>query len=210
VEFRIFDADYVEKLTAADPETEAHFSDYFGKFIFLKLRARKLSPEMIEDVRQETLLRVLRALRQGTKITQPERFGAFVNTVCHNITLEFLHKASRHPLVDEDTPERADTSIDLDAPLVTEQRRRAVAKIMDELPGRDRDLLRMVFFEELDRDEICRRMKIEPDYLRVLLHRAKARFGTAYVRKAGFLGLAMSVFWCNGLLLSFITLQRAR
>jgi RNA polymerase sigma-70 factor, ECF subfamily len=203
--FRAFDAEYIQKLTAADPETESHFSAYFGQFIFLKLRARRISPEMVEDVRQETLLRVLKALRHGTGVDKPERFGGFVNTVCHNVLLEFLHKQARHPLLEENAPEQADNTIDMDAPLVNEQRKRAVAKALDELSDRDREILRLVFFEELERDEICRRMSIDGEYLRVLLHRAKSRFEAAYVRKNRALGQTFTFFCCNVIGSCFIT-----
>jgi DNA-directed RNA polymerase specialized sigma24 family protein len=65
VEFHLFDSEYVRKLADADPSTESHFSAYFGTFILAKLRARKVAVEMAEDIRQETLLRVLKSLRQG-------------------------------------------------------------------------------------------------------------------------------------------------
>ena len=128
-----------------------------------------------------------------------------MNTVCNHVLLEFLHKQARHPLVDENAPERADDSIDLDAGMVNEQRKRAVAKALDELSQRDRNILRLVFFEELDRDEICRRMEVDGDYLRVLLHRAKARFETAYSRKNRIIGHCLALFFCNGLPMCFIT-----
>ena len=206
MEFRTFDADYLRKLTGADPETESHFTSYFGQFIYLKLRARRISPELIEDVRQETLLRVLKTLRQGAGVDHPERFGGFVNTVCHNVLLEMLHKQGRHPLLDENAPERADETVDLDAPLVNEQRKRAVAKALEELGDRDREVLRLIFFEDLDRAEVCRRMAVEPDYLRVLLHRAKLRFEAAYVRKNRAFGIMTALFCCNGFVACFITL----
>jgi RNA polymerase sigma-70 factor (ECF subfamily) len=209
VEFRTFDADYIEKLTGADPDTESHFSAYFGKFIFLKLRSRRVSFEMVEDVRQETLLRVLKALRRGAGIEQPERFGGFVNTVCNHVLLEFLHKQARHPPIEENAPEQADDSIDLDAGMVNEQRKRAVAKAMDELPQRDRDILRLIFFEELDRAEICRRMAVDGDYLRVLLHRAKSRFEAVYARHSRLLGQTLTFFFCNVLPRGFITFTGA-
>jgi RNA polymerase sigma-70 factor (ECF subfamily) len=207
MQFRSFDSAYIEKLTAADPETETHFSAYFGQFIFLKLRARRISPDMVEDVRQETLMRVLKALRQGNGIDQPERFGGFVNTVCHNVLLEFLHKQARHPLLEENAPEQADETVDLDAPLVNEQRKRAVAKALDELADRDREILRLVFFEDMDREEICRRMGVDSEYLRVLLHRAKSRFEAVYVRKNRALGMSIVLFCCNGFAMCFITLR---
>ena len=115
LEFYIFDAAYVKRLAEGDPATESHFSVYFGKFIVLKLRARRLSPSLAEDVQQETMFRVLKALRQGSGVTQPERFGAFVNSVCNNVVLEFLHKESRHPSAPENSPEPADDRVDMDA-----------------------------------------------------------------------------------------------
>ena len=183
MEFHLFDADYVRRLTEGDPVTESHFGTYFEKFIFLKLRARRVTPDMIEDVRQETMLRVLRSLRLGPGVTQPERFGSFVNSVANNVLLELHHKNSKHPAIEDDAPEPFDDRVDLDAAVITEERKRLVAAVLDELSSKDRDILRQVFFEELDRTVICTRLKIEADYLRVLLHRAKAKFETVYVRK---------------------------
>jgi RNA polymerase sigma-70 factor, ECF subfamily len=183
VEFHLFDAEYVRKLTSGDAATESHFSAYFGKFILAKMRARRISAEMAEDVCQETLLRVLKSLRQGPGVTQPERFGGFVNAVCNNVLLEFLHKESRHQPVEEDTPEPVDGGVHIDMALVTEERKKLVLEALDELPVKDREILRMVFFEEADREQIAETFKVDTDYLRVLLHRAKSRFHTAYVRK---------------------------
>jgi RNA polymerase sigma-70 factor, ECF subfamily len=183
VEFHLFDADYVRLLAEGDPATESHFGTYFQKFIFLKLRSRRVTPEMIEDVQQETMLRVLKALRKGTGVTHPERFGSFVNSVSNNVLLEFHHKNSKHSSMEDDAPEPFDDRVDLDAAIITKERKRAVAAVLDELSPKDREILRLVFFEDLDRTAICKRLNVEPDYLRVLLHRAKAKFETAYVRK---------------------------
>ena len=183
MEFHSFDAEYVRRLTEGDPVTESHFGAYFEKFIFLKLRARRVTPEMIEDVRQETLLRVLKTLRQGAGVDKPERFGSFVNSVANNVLLELTHKNSKHPAIEEDDPEPVDDRVDLDAAVITQERKRLVAAVLDELSAKDREILRLVFFEDADRTAICSRLQVEPDYLRVLLHRAKGKFETAYVKK---------------------------
>jgi RNA polymerase sigma-70 factor (ECF subfamily) len=44
------------------------------------------------------------------------------------------------------------------------------------LPDREKKLLTWLFFDERDKDEICQEMNIDRNYLRVLLHRAKAQF----------------------------------
>jgi RNA polymerase sigma-70 factor (ECF subfamily) len=76
-----FDRAYVDRLAAGDPETERHFTQYFGELLSIKLRSRLRSPALIEDAKQETFLRVLNTLRQMGGIQSPGGFGAFVNTV---------------------------------------------------------------------------------------------------------------------------------
>ncbi len=197
LDFQIFDAEYVARLIAGDPETEARFSVYFERFLSLKLRARRLSAGMSEDVRQETLYRVLKTLRQGKGIQDPKKLGAFVNAVCNNVLLEFLHQTARDAPGGDALPEQEDEALGADQTLISAERKKAVAAILNSLPPQDREILRLVFFEETDREEICRRMGKDPGYIRVLLHRAKARFETAFQRSYRHLAGLLLVI-CNG------------
>src|SRR5271169_5245308 len=88
LEFFAFDASYVEKLRAGDAHIEGHFVNYFSELIRLKLRSRLSSQEAVEDVRQETFVRVLVQLRGQAGLRQPDRLGSFVNSVCNNVLLE--------------------------------------------------------------------------------------------------------------------------
>ena len=173
-QFHSFDQDYLRRLASGDAVVEHHFSSYFGDLLLLKLRARIRSTQLIEDIRQETLLRVLQTVRKAG-VEHPERFGAFVIGVCSNVMMELFRGETRHEgWASEFEP--ADDRVDLEVPLVNQQRRRQVDRILEELPERDRELLRMFFLEERDKSEICKRFKVREDYLRVLLHRAKLRF----------------------------------
>ena len=44
------------------------------------------------------------------------------------------------------------------------------------LPQKDRELIRWLFLEDRPKDDVCRELNIDRDYLRVLFHRAKKRF----------------------------------
>ena len=44
------------------------------------------------------------------------------------------------------------------------------------LPAKDKDLIRWLFFEDRDKDDVCRKLQVDREYLRVLLYRAKRRF----------------------------------
>lgn len=172
-QFHSFDQDYLRRLASGDAVVEHHFSSYFGNLLLLKLRARIRSTQLIEDIRQETLLRVLRIVRKAG-VEHPERFGAFVIGVCSNVMMELFRGETRHEGSSEFEP--SDDRVDLEAPLVNQERRRQVDRILEELPERDRELLRLFFLEERDKSEICTRFNVSEDYLRVLLHRAKLRF----------------------------------
>jgi RNA polymerase sigma-70 factor (ECF subfamily) len=60
-----------------------------------------------------------------------------------------------------------------------------VREILLELPPRDRSLLKAIFLDERDRDEVCQEFGVDRDYLRVLLHRAKQEFKAEYVKRVG-------------------------
>src|SRR5712691_6716305 len=135
-QFHSFDQDYLRRLASGDAAVEHHFSSYFGDLLSLKLRARIRSSQLIEDIRQETLLRVLRIVRKKG-IEHPERFGAFVSGVCGNVMMELLRGEMRHGgLAREFEP--ADDRVDLDVVLVNQQRRRQVDRVLEELPEKDR------------------------------------------------------------------------
>jgi RNA polymerase sigma-70 factor (ECF subfamily) len=182
LQFQSFDEAYVERLRGGEFRTQEHFVAYFSELLQLKLRSRLHSPQAIEDVRQETFTRVLTALRAG-KIRQPERLGAFVNSMCNNVLLEYYRASQRDtPLEDEDEQDFPAQKIDLLGAMAARQTEEKVREILEELPERDRRLLREVFLEERDKDEVCRDFGVDRDYLRVLLHRAKHAFKALYLK----------------------------
>jgi RNA polymerase sigma-70 factor, ECF subfamily len=182
LQFQSFDEPYVERLRAGDFRTQEHFVAYFSELIQLKLRSRLNSPQAIEDVRQETFSRVFAALRGG-KIRQPERLGAFINSMCNNVLLEQYRASSRaSSLEDEEQTDFPAPTLDVLGTVAAKQMVEKIREILEEMPERDRRLLRQVFLEERDKDEVCRDFGVDRDYLRVLLHRAKQSFKSLYLK----------------------------
>jgi len=184
LQFRSFDAGYIENLCAGDVATQEHFVGYFTELLHLKLRSRLQSPQAIEDVRQETFVRVFATLRRENALRQPDRFGAFVNTVCNNVLLEHYRSSGRSQSLDEEgSPEPQATGADVLSVIASSQLSAKVREILVELPARDRSLLKAVFLDERDRDEVCREFGVDREYLRVLLHRAKQEFKVEYLKR---------------------------
>jgi len=135
-------------------------------------------------VRQETFARVFASLRKGSVLRQPEKLGPFVNTVCNNVLFEHYRAVGRSDsLDDEGQPELPATGLDALGQVAAKQLKTKVREILVDMPPRDRDLLKAVFLDEKDRDEVCREFGVDREYLRVLLFRAKQEFKSEYLKR---------------------------
>jgi RNA polymerase sigma-70 factor, ECF subfamily len=175
-----FDSAYVQRLIAEDPETERHFTRYFGDLLALKLRSRLRSPALVDDATQETFTRVLTSLKRKGGLANAATLGAFVNGVCNNVLFELYRAGKRTEPLEEDVDAPDDRYADAETTVAAGQERVRVRRALAALPDKERELLRWLFFEERDKDRICSDLKIDRNYLRVLLHRAKARFREQY------------------------------
>jgi len=176
-----FDTGYMARLKNREAETEAHFVAFFRTPIWLKARRRLHAPDLVADACQETLMRVLKFLRSGKLLDYPERLPGFVNSVCHNVTLEMMRSQSRYGQIADDQ-EVAGAWEDPDVHLITEERKQLVREILAQLSERDRDLLGQAFLAEMDKAELCNRFGVTEAYLRVLLHRARIHFRDALLK----------------------------
>jgi len=181
LQFQDFDEAYVERLRSGDFRTQEHFVTYFSELIQLKLRSRLRTPEAIEDVRQETFARVFDALRRVGAIRQPDRLGAFINSICNNVLLEHYRSKSRDN-TDEPDPDLPDPLTDVLGIVAARQMQEKVRQILGALSDRDRRLIKAIFLDERDKDEVCAEFGVDRDYLRVLVHRAKQSFKSSYLK----------------------------
>jgi RNA polymerase sigma factor (sigma-70 family) len=168
-----FDEAYLERLRCSDGQTGQHFAIYFGRFLTWRLAARYRDADLIEDVRQETLRRVLDAIRRGL-LRDAHRLEPFVNSVCTRVLLEHWRTTKRH----------AHADVDMDAILSTSNPERAcrraeavrrVRSAMKTMAVRDREILSIVFVEDEAAKEVGMRLKVSRTYARVLVHRAIGR-----------------------------------
>jgi len=183
LQFQKFDDTYLENLRKGDLRTEEHFVNYFSELIHLKLRSRLSSKDAIEDVRQETFARIFVLLRGKEGVRNASALGALVNSICNHVLLEHYRSHSKSDAM-EDSSEidiQAEHTDVLDA-MVSQDTQKTVRQILDKLSERDRQLLKRIFLEDCDKDEVCTEFGVDREYLRVLLHRAKLSFKSFYVK----------------------------
>ena len=174
-----FDREYVHRLREGDWETQRHFTRYFGRLLNIKVLSRVRSPQLREEVRQETFLRVLLIVRRDG-VERPESLGGLVNAICNHVLKEVFRAESRTYATSADIAEPFDRMLDPESTLLLRQQKSQIRRILDGLPSRDRELLEQIFLEERDKDEVCRAFHVNREYLRVMLHRAKTRFRKSF------------------------------
>jgi RNA polymerase sigma-70 factor (ECF subfamily) len=130
----------------------------------------------VDDLVQETLVRFLRA-EQRHLIRNTDEFGAFLNGVCRNVILEYRRRIRREPPIDPDVP-IPDAGFRPDAEIF--EMRDAIENGLSELAERDRAILRSLYLEGREKDDICRDWGMSDAQFRVVLFRAKERFRRVY------------------------------
>ena len=185
-----FDENYLHALARRDADAENFLVVYFSRPVRLKLRSRLRSADLVQDAHQETFLRVLRHFHQGKTLDKPGSLPGFISAVCQNVALEFLRSHTRHPQIPENGPDTPDPTCGPEAQAVREERRKMVAKVLNEMPEKDRILLRRVCLDEEDKDKVCLEFHVDRNYLRVLLHRARNRFRDVMAQTDGTRGFS--------------------
>jgi RNA polymerase sigma-70 factor (ECF subfamily) len=169
----VFDDAYLDRLRDNDSQTGQHFATYFGRFLAWRLGGRYRDVDLIDDVRQETLRRVLEATRKGL-LREAQSLESFVNAVCNRVLMEHWRTSKRHAHTDTDV----DTIVSPSNPERACRRAEAVRRVrsaMQSLAVRDREILSIVFVEDEAAKEVGIRLKVSRTYARVLVHRAIGR-----------------------------------
>jgi RNA polymerase sigma factor (sigma-70 family) len=139
--------------------------------------ARRLgSVDAAEDVAQETLRHVSEALRAG-RLREPAALPGFVFQTALHLCLQQLRASGREArgLVRLAAAAQENETRDALATLIAEERCREVHRALARLRADDRELLRQLYFLDLDPDSIARQSGVTSGALRVRKHRALLR-----------------------------------
>lgn len=157
--------------TAAEAAIVSRFRERLRLFALRRLRDSAAA----EDVAQETLRRVLEAWRTG-RLENPATLPAFVFQTAQYVCLHHFRSRKREGrALFRLGKEPADAATHPLAALIDEERRAAVRDALDRLPPADRDLLREMYYDNVESIRLAERLGISPGALRVRKHRVLAR-----------------------------------
>jgi RNA polymerase sigma-70 factor (ECF subfamily) len=133
-----------------------------------------------EDVAQEVLRRVTEALRAG-RVADHAALPGYVFQTALYVCLHHGRSAGREARALDRFARGAAEAAGDDAlfRLITAERRAAVRLALERLNADDRNLLRLLFFQQVEPAEIARLLAVTPETLRVRKHRALRRLAEA-------------------------------
>ncbi len=172
------------------PEASAGVSDEAGLVNQFRERLRLFALRRLrdsaaaEDVAQETLRRVVEACRAG-RLQNPSALPSFVFQTAHHICLQHFRSSSREGralqrLGSEDTQNRDPHPL---TALIGDEQRNAVRQALERLSAEDRDLLRKMYYEEVDSGMLAQSLGVTAGALRVRKHRVLARLAAVLNRR---------------------------
>ncbi len=170
--------DLVSKIQQGDSAAEAALYEKFSARIYFLALSELHSKDDAEDVRAETFLRVIQALRAG-KLRAAESLPSFTVGFALNIIRELVrHKYKTNSLEDYEYDVAGEGSLEdvfLDA-----ETSRAMEEAAKKLKPREQQFLRMYYYEELPKEEISARLGIKEDRLRLIKSRTLQSFREIY------------------------------
>ena len=174
------DTELMTRLRQGDATAEALLYERYSSRVYFLALSELRSRDDAEDVRGETFLRVIQALRQD-KLRKPESLSSFIVGIALNVIREHNRAASRVQPLGEEDYSLAD-SHSLDAVFIDEDVNRSIEQAAQSLKQRERDFLRMYYYEERSKEEISRALGIKQDRLRLIKSRTLKKFSEVYKR----------------------------
>lgn len=168
------DTGLVRDIQSGRGEAEtALYEKYSARVFYLALRESK-SPHDAEDVRAETFLRVIQAVRNN-QVRSAEALPAFILGVTRNVLRELY--ARRRQAGDDISTEAVDLLTASHEHLFLDREvQLAIEKTIQRLKSRERTILHLCYYEELSTEEIATQMSIAPERVRLVKSRALKRF----------------------------------
>ncbi len=154
---------------------EAEIVERFHKRLLVFAARRVEDPVMAEDVAQETLRRVIEALRDG-RMEKPDALPAFVFQTAKHVC-QFRHRSRQRGdrAMQRLSHEGREPAQDPLSALVGSERRAEVRNALERLRGADRELLRLLYYGDHGTDAAAAELRTNPGALRVRKHRALQR-----------------------------------
>lgn len=151
------------RIRGGDPLAEEELVNTYRRAVLLIATVRTRDRDAANDLSQEILIAVLKALRAG-QIRDNEKLGAFIQGTARNITNNYLRSRSRHPESDLDSVEvRASDPVEQ---LESSERQRLMRQELAKYSVTDQQILLLSLVDGHSLAEVATRLHLTHDAVR--------------------------------------------
>lgn len=175
--------DLVLRIRLGDAEAEALLYEKFSARVYFTALSETHSKDDAEDIRAETFLRVIQALRQD-KLRSADSLPSFIVGFTLNVIREHIRQKYRADSL-EDYDYDIASEISLESVFLEAETIRALEEAARHLKPREQQFLRMYYYDELPKEEIARRLGINEERVRLIKSRALQSFREIYKKLSG-------------------------
>src|SRR5262249_39111121 len=97
--------------------------------------------DVVEDIQQETFIRVFVCRRSDTGSRHPERIGAYVISACNNLRQEHYRAQGRNLSTEDTEIDPPDKILNFEKLVIAEEMNEQVREAVKSLAPRERDLI---------------------------------------------------------------------
>ena len=172
------------RIGQGDAVAETEPVEFYSTGLKLILLKRTGSPQLAEDLCQDTFIIALQKLRAG-KVYKPEGLAGFLRQVAVNLSIEHYRKEKRY-VTQEDgiislrTPHTDKKAEMIDHGYATKVLQETLAQLSK---SRDREILHRFYLLDEDKSQICRALDLSASHFDRVLYRAKQRMRQLIVER---------------------------
>ncbi len=168
----------VNKIIGGDTQAFAVLVDRYKDLVFtLAIRMLK-NREEAEEVSQDTFIKVYKSL---PKFKGDSKLSTWVYKVAYNTCLDRIKKNNRRQseiTIDSFTENQIKTLDNALSALEEKEQQQTIQDCLQQLSSKDSFLLTLFYFEELSLEEISQIVNMEPNTVKVNIHRARKRLAS--------------------------------
>lgn len=190
--FTELDRDLLERCLSQAPGSWNEFVDRFLSLIYhvigytAHLRSVRLTPEDVEDVAAQVLLKIVandfRVLRE---FREESSLATYLTVVARRSCIQELVRRQKHPTVRGDDRAILGEPDDAPAALKGMESLDEVEKLLHRLSGKEREIVRMYYLEGRTYEEISTETEVPVNSIGALLSRARKKLRSSAAKKSG-------------------------
>jgi RNA polymerase sigma-70 factor (ECF subfamily) len=171
-------ANLVRRIAAGEASAEAELVQRYSRGLLYLLRRLGASPELADDLHQETFRVVLERLRRKA-LDDPAGLAGFLRGTARNLLIAERRKSARRKTEadDEELAQAVQPSPSQLSSVLHDEEAEIVRTLINELPtDRDRQLLLRFYVAEEEKESICAALDLDHLHFNRVLFRARQRF----------------------------------